>query len=78
MPARRGLDWAQVSVVIGGDFLLGQAARLIACPGPEVSWSFAQWLADLSTLRAQRLAGDPSVSADATSAAMYEFPARLG
>lgn len=46
--------------------------------GPEVSWSFAQWLADLAALRAQRLAGDPDVSADATSAALYEFPARLG
>lgn len=75
---QRGLDWAQVSIVVGGDFLLGQAARLIAMSGPEVSWSFAQWLADLTTLRAQRIAGHPDVSADATSAALYEFPARLG
>ncbi len=75
---QRGLDWSQVSIVVGGDFLLGQAARLIAMSGPEVSLSFAQWLADLATLRAQRLAGDPDVSADATSAALYEFPARLG
>jgi flavin-dependent dehydrogenase len=75
---QRGLDWAQVSIVVGGDFLLGQAARLIAMSGPEVSWSFAQWLADLATLRAQRIAGHPGVSADATSAALYEFPARLG
>lgn len=75
---QRGLDWSQVSVVVGGDFLLGQAARLIAMSGSEVSWSFAQWLADLATLRAQRLAGDPNVAADATSAALYEFPARLG
>jgi hypothetical protein len=75
---QRGLDWAQVSIVVGGDFLLGQAARLIAKSGPEVSASFAQWLADLATLRTQRLAGDPDVSADATSAALYEFPARLG
>ncbi len=75
---QRGLDWAQVSVVVGGDFLLGQAARLIARFGPEVSWSFAEWLADLAVLRAQRLAGRPDVPADATSAALYEFPARLG
>lgn len=75
---QRGLDWAQVSIVVGGDFLLGQAARLIAMSGPEVSWSFAQWLADLAALRAQRIAGDPDVSAEATSAALYEFPARLG
>jgi flavin-dependent dehydrogenase len=75
---QRGLDWSQVSIVVGGDFLLGQAARLIAKSGPEVSWSFAQWLADLATLRTQRLAGDPGVAADATSAALYEFPARLG
>lgn len=75
---QRGLDWAQVSVVVGGDFLLGQAARLIARFGPEVSWSFAEWLGDLAALRAARLAGRPDVSADATSAALYEFPARLG
>ena len=75
---QRGLDWAQVSVVVGGDFLLGQAARLIARFGPAVSWSFAQWLADLAVLRAQRIAGRPDVPADATSAALYEFPARLG
>ena len=48
---QRGLDWAQVSIVVGGDFLLGQAARLIARFGPEVSWSFAEWLADLVALR---------------------------
>jgi flavin-dependent dehydrogenase len=75
---QRGLDWAQVSVVVGGDFLLGQAARLIAKFGPEVSWSFAEWLADLATLRAQRIAGHPDVPADATNAVLYEFPARLG
>lgn len=76
--AQRGLDWSQVSIVVGGDFLLGQAARLIAKFGPQVSWSFAEWLADLAALRAQRIARRPGVSADATSAAMYEFPARLG
>jgi hypothetical protein len=75
---QRGLDWSQVSIVVGGDFLLGQAARLIARFGPEVSRAFAEWLADLATLRAQRLAGRPGVPADATSAALYEFPARLG
>lgn len=75
---QRGLDWAQVSIVVGGDFLLGQAARLIATFGPTISWAFAEWLADLATLRAQRLAGRPDVPADATSAALYEFPARLG
>jgi menaquinone-9 beta-reductase len=75
---QRGLDWAQVSIVVGGDFLLGQAARLIARSGPEVSWTFAEWLVELVTLRAQRLAGRPGVTADATIAALYEFPARLG
>lgn len=75
---QRGLDWAQVSVVVGGDFLLGQAARLIARFGPEVSRSFAEWLADLAALRAQRIAGRPGVPADATNAVLYEFPARLG
>ncbi|HMJ04127.1 MAG TPA: FAD-dependent oxidoreductase [Conexibacter sp.] len=75
---QRGLDWSQVSIVVGGDFLLGQAARLIATFGPTVSWAFAEWLADLATLRAQRIAGCPGVPADATSAALYEFPARLG
>ncbi len=75
---QRGLDWAQVSIVVGGDFLLGQAARLVATFGPTISWAFAEWLADLATLRAQRLAARPGVPADATSAALYEFPARLG
>jgi flavin-dependent dehydrogenase len=75
---QRGLDWAQVSVVVGGDFLLGQAARMIARFGPGVSYAFAEWLVDLATLRAQRLAGRPDVPADATSAALYEFPARIG
>jgi hypothetical protein len=75
---QRGLDWAQVSIVVGGDFLLGQAARMIAKFGPGVSYAFAEWLVDLATLRAQRLAGRPDVPADATSAALYEFPARLG
>ena len=75
---QRGLDWSQVSIVVGGDFLLGQAARLIARFGPQVSWAFAEWLADLATLRAQRIAGRGGVPADATSAALYEFPARIG
>jgi len=75
---QRGLDWSQVSIVVGGDFLLGQAARLIARSGPAVSLSFAQWLADLTILRAQRLAGCPDVTAAATTAALYEFPALLG
>lgn len=75
---QRGLDWAQTGIVVGGDFLLGQAARLIARSGPDVSWSFSEWLIELSVLRAQRLAEHPAVSADATSAALYEFPVRLG
>ncbi|MBF6618659.1 MAG: FAD-dependent oxidoreductase [Patulibacter sp.] len=75
---QRGLDWAQTGIVVGGDFLLGQAARLIARSGPDVSWSFSEWLIELSVLRAQRLVKHPDVSADATSAALYEFPVRLG
>lgn len=75
---QRGLDWSQVSIVVGGDFLLGQAARLIAKSGPGISRLFAEWLVDLVALRAQRLAHVPGVTADATSAALYEFPALLG
>ncbi|WP_320672817.1 FAD-dependent oxidoreductase [Patulibacter defluvii] len=74
----RGLDWAETSAVVGGDFLLGQAARLVATFGPEVSRSFSEWLIDLATLRARRVDGDPTVSAADVSATLHEFPARIG
>ena len=87
----RGVDWALAATVLSGDFLLAQAARLIAETAPEVSWSFADWLAELADLRATQIApssSDPSssdlarpgraVTAEAVYASLFEFPARIG
>jgi flavin-dependent dehydrogenase len=73
----RGVDWAVTTTVLAGDFLFAQASRLIAESAPEISWSFADWLAELAALRAAQLGagdGDPG----ATLAALLEFPARVG
>jgi menaquinone-9 beta-reductase len=75
----RGVDWAVTTTVLAGDFLLAQASRLIAESAPEISWSFADWLAELTALRAGRLAGSPpAVPAGAVFASLFEFPARIG
>jgi flavin-dependent dehydrogenase len=74
----RGVDWAVTGVVLAGDFLLAQASRIVAETVPEACWSFAEWLAELTTLRAARLEVSPATSADAPFAALFEFPARLG
>jgi menaquinone-9 beta-reductase len=74
----RGIDWAFASTVLAGDFLLSQAARLVAESAPEVSWSFADWLAELTALRCARLGVRPRVPAGAVYAALFEFPSRVG
>jgi menaquinone-9 beta-reductase len=74
----RGVDWVLTTTVLAGDFLLAQASRLVATSAPEVSWSFADWLGELTALRAARLAGRPDVSAGALYASLLEFPARIG
>jgi flavin-dependent dehydrogenase len=73
----RGVDWALTSAVVAGDFLLAQASRLVAESAPQVSRSFAEWLAELSTLRAARL-DRPEDDAGAVYASLFEYPARIG
>jgi flavin-dependent dehydrogenase/geranylgeranyl pyrophosphate synthase len=77
-PDVRGMDWAAVSTVLAGDFLLSQAYRLTAEYVPEVSGSFADWLAELATLRAIGLDSVPGAAAAAVFGALFEFPARIG
>lgn len=77
----RAVDWGTTSVILAGDFLLAQAARLVATYAPDLSWSFADWLSDLAALRVERVAGPPgaeTVPATALFAALLEFPARIG
>lgn len=77
-PAGRGVDWALAGTVLAGDFLLAQAARLVADNAPELSWSFADWLTELAALRAGRLDDSGAVPAGALYASLLEFPARIG
>jgi flavin-dependent dehydrogenase/geranylgeranyl pyrophosphate synthase len=77
----RAVDWGTTSVILAGDFLLAQAARLVAAYAPEISWSFADWLSDLTALRIERVTGPSAagnVPATALFAALLEFPARIG
>lgn len=73
----RSVDWAAATLVLAGDFLLSQGSRLIAESAPELSWAFADWLAELSELRASRLRDGPATAA-ALQASLMEFPARAG
>ncbi len=73
---RRSIDWARTTSLLAGDFLLGQASRLVTTGAPDLAWMFADWLAELTDLRAGRL--DGRVPATALFAALFEFPARLG
>ena len=76
----RSVDWAAATLVLAGDFLMSQGSRLIAESAPELSWAFADWLAELSELRASRLGGGPATAATAAAlqASLMEFPARAG
>jgi flavin-dependent dehydrogenase len=76
--ARRGVDWATATTVLVGDFLISQASLLIAEATPEISWSFADWLAELTTLRAAPPGMARQDSALAVFGALLEFPARIG
>ena len=74
----RGVDWVSATTVLAGDFLISQASRLAAESGAAVSWSFADWLAEVTSLRAARLdQGNETVPGD-MFASLFEFPARLG
>lgn len=74
----RGVDWALAATLLSGDFLLGQASRMVATYAPEASWAFAEWLAELAALRAGRLTEPGDVPAGALFASLLEFPARMG
>ncbi|ONI76320.1 hypothetical protein ALI144C_37320 [Actinosynnema sp. ALI-1.44] len=71
-PPGRGIDWTMATTVLAGDFLLSQASRLVAAAAPDCSWAFAEWLAELTAMRATR------APATALFGALFEFPARIG
>jgi flavin-dependent dehydrogenase len=73
----RGVDWAGATTILAGDFLFAQAYRLVAESAPEISWSFADWMMELATLRAMPDSGS-QLGAEETFAALFEFPARIG
>jgi menaquinone-9 beta-reductase len=74
----RGVDWESAVVVLAADFLLAQAARLIATAAPTASWAFADWLAELANRRAARLGAEHPPDAADLFGALFEFPARIG
>ncbi|MFB4309960.1 FAD-dependent oxidoreductase [Actinomadura sp. GTD37] len=77
-PGGRGVDWGSATTVLAGDFLLAQACALVAEHAPELSWSFSDWLAELTVLRARYLDAAPGTSATDVFAAMFEYPLRAG
>ncbi len=78
LPGGRGVDWSSATTVLAGDFLLAQACTLVAKHAPELSWSFSDWLAELTVLRARYLDAAPGTSATDVFAAMFEYPLRAG
>ncbi len=72
----RGVDWESATTVLAGDYLLGQASRLIAEAAPGLSWSFADWLGELASLRAAVVT--TGTGAEAVFASLFEFPLRIG
>ncbi|MCU7730378.1 hypothetical protein ODJ79_42235 [Actinoplanes sp. KI2] len=75
---RPGVPWGLAATVLTADFLLAEASRLVADAAPRLARPFAEWLGDLTALRADRLAGDTGVPATAVFGALFEFPARVG
>jgi hypothetical protein len=72
----RGVDWASATTVLAGDYLLGQASRLIAQVAPDLSWSFSDWLGELASRRAAVVTS--GLGAEAVFASLFEFPLRIG
>ncbi|WP_103343860.1 hypothetical protein [Amycolatopsis sp. CA-126428] len=72
----RGVDWESATTVLAGDYLLGQASRLIAEAAPELSWSFSDWLGELTSLRATVVT--TGAGAATVFASLFEFPLRIG
>lgn len=75
---QRGIDWESTVSILAGDYLLGQASRLVAESHPEVSWAFADWLGELAALRAEAWTATPPAGAETLFAALFEFPLRVG
>lgn len=76
--AGRGVDWQTATAVLAGDFLLSQAAYLVARYSPDLSAVFADWLAELVALRTESHIGAETARAIDLFRAMFEFPARVG
>jgi len=72
----RGVDWESATTVLAGDYLLGQASRLIAAAAPGLAWSFSDWLGELTSLRAAVVT--TGAGAEAVFASLFEFPLRIG
>ncbi|GLY43741.1 hypothetical protein Amsp01_097640 [Amycolatopsis sp. NBRC 101858] len=72
----RGVDWESAATVLAGDYLLGQASRLITEAAPELAWSFSDWLGELAALRADAVT--TGAGAEAVFASLFEFPLRIG
>ncbi|GAA4530234.1 hypothetical protein [Amycolatopsis samaneae] len=76
--ARRGVDWESATTILGGDYLLGRASRLIAETAPGLSWSFADWLGELTALRAEVVVSPETADVARVFASLFEFPLRVG
>lgn len=72
---RRGVDWESATTVLAGDYLLGQASRLVAEAAPALSWALADWLGELAALRAADLT---SAEQSGVAESLFEFPLRIG
>jgi len=72
---KRGIDWATTTVILAGDYLLSEAARLVSAHAPDYAFTFAEWLDDLVSLRA---AARAKPGAHDLFGAIFEFPLRLG
>ncbi|MGK3204840.1 hypothetical protein [Amycolatopsis sp. MEPSY49] len=70
------MDWESATTVLAGDYLLGQASRLIAEAAPDLSWSFSDWLGELAALRATVVT--TGAGAEAVFGSLFEFPLRVG
>ncbi|WP_253858100.1 lycopene cyclase family protein [Prauserella alba] len=76
---QRGVDWPAATAIMAGDFLLAQAAAIIAHHRPALSGVFAEWLDELTSLRARACQpGQVVASGTALFGTMFEFPARVG
>ncbi|WP_157630796.1 FAD-dependent monooxygenase [Kribbella catacumbae] len=77
----QGIDWPRAATVMAGDFLLSVAGDLVASVGePSLSGAFADWVRELTALRAGRLQPEGLLPTPAAElfGALFEFPCRAG